>query len=62
MSTRGILFVDDQNLNQGRKVEVVIDWPVKLDGEVPLKLIVVGWGRSFCWGEPSVSEVSPLEV
>jgi len=42
MSSHGILFVDDQTLRQGTRVEVVVDWPLKLDGEVPLKLIVLG--------------------
>ena len=42
MSSHGILFVDDQTPRQGTKVEVVVDWPVKLDGTVPLHLIVVG--------------------
>jgi len=42
MSSHGILFVDNQTLTQGTKVEAEVDWPVKLNGEVPLKLIVRG--------------------
>ena len=42
MSSHGILFVDGQTLILGTKVEAEVDWPVKLDGQVPLKLIVRG--------------------
>jgi PilZ domain-containing protein len=42
MSSHGILFSDDQTLTYGTKVEAEVDWPFKLDGEVPLKLVIHG--------------------
>ena len=42
ISGHGILFADDKTLTCGTKVEAEVDWPVKLDGKVPLKLIVRG--------------------
>lgn len=42
MSSHGILFTDGHVLPRGAKVDVEIDWPVKLDGRVPLKLIIHG--------------------
>jgi hypothetical protein len=42
MSSHGILFLDSQALSCGTEVEAEVDWPVKLDGIVPLKLIIHG--------------------
>lgn len=42
MSSHGILFVEDRPLSIGTKVVAEVDWPVKLNGTVPLKLIVEG--------------------
>lgn len=42
MSSKGILFIDGQPLPRGTKVEVEVDWPVKLDQRVPLKLAIEG--------------------
>jgi hypothetical protein len=42
MSSSGMLFVADRVLAPGRKVEVLVQWPVKLDEQVGLKLIVLG--------------------
>jgi hypothetical protein len=36
------LFTADQTLTHGTRVEVEVDWPVKLDGKVPLKLVIQG--------------------
>ena len=42
MSSCGILLADNQALISGTKVEVELDWPAKLDGSVPLKLVIRG--------------------
>jgi hypothetical protein len=42
MSSSGLLLVTDRILFPGRKVQVLIDWPVKLDGRVGLRLVVFG--------------------
>ncbi|HLG99595.1 MAG TPA: hypothetical protein VKX49_25025 [Bryobacteraceae bacterium] len=42
MSRHGVLFMDDEILTVGTKVEAHIHWPVKLDGNLPLKLILFG--------------------
>jgi hypothetical protein len=42
ISSKGILFVTDRVLALGRKVEVLVDWPVKLNEQVGLKFIVLG--------------------
>ena len=40
MSSRGIAITIDESLNVGTLVEVSIDWPVLLDGKIPVKLVV----------------------
>lgn len=42
MSSSGILFSTEQRLHPGRLVEVAINWPARLDGKCPLKLVAVG--------------------
>ena len=42
MSSRGMLLVTDRVLAPGQKVEVRVQWPVKLNEEVGLKLVVLG--------------------
>jgi hypothetical protein len=42
MSSSGLLLVTDRILSPGRKVQVLIDWPVKLDERVGLRLVVFG--------------------
>jgi hypothetical protein len=42
MSSGGILFTTDHALARGAKVEVEVEWPLKLDDRIPLKLIVHG--------------------
>lgn len=42
MSSSGMLLVTDHVLAPGRKVEVLVQWPVKLNEQVGLKLIVLG--------------------
>lgn len=42
MSSKGVLFTTEHCLEVGQEVELSITWPAKLDGKVPLKLVVVG--------------------
>jgi len=42
MSSGGILLTTDRVLSPGSQVEVEVDWPVKLDDWVSLKLIIMG--------------------
>ncbi|MCC6393932.1 MAG: PilZ domain-containing protein [Bryobacterales bacterium] len=49
-SRRGLLFAADDPPGPGEKVEVSVDWPTKIDGVCPLKLVLQGrvvrsWGR-----------------
>jgi len=42
ISSGGVLMAIDRILSPGSRVEVEIDWPVKLDDGVPIKLVVSG--------------------
>ena len=42
MSSGGILFRTESDLNEGDQVELVVDWPAKIDGAVRLKLVAFG--------------------
>ena len=42
MSGGGVLISTESTLTPGDPVELAIDWPVQLDGVVPLKLMVFG--------------------
>ncbi len=42
MSSSGILFTTDKEFPLGRKVEIAVAWPAKLDGRCALKLVVRG--------------------
>lgn len=42
MSGSGIRFSIQERIPLGRMVEVSVDWPVRLDGTCPLKVVVVG--------------------
>ena len=42
ISSSGILVTTDRVLAPGLRLEVEIDWPVRLDGQVSLKLVVQG--------------------
>jgi hypothetical protein len=42
MSSRGIFLKTDRILKIGRRVRLLIDWPVQLNGGPPLRLVVVG--------------------
>ena len=42
LSSRGGLVVSRHELNVGEELEVQIEWPSPLDGEIPLQLVAVG--------------------
>jgi len=42
ISSRGALFTTSARLSPGQRVELQVRWPVMLDGEVPLNLVVLG--------------------
>ena len=42
VSSNGILFQTDRDLPPGRRLELSVCWPVKLDGEIPLKFVARG--------------------
>ena len=42
MSSRGIFIKTSQVLKVGKRVRLLVDWPVELNGSTPLSLIVVG--------------------
>src|SRR5947209_7153473 len=42
MSSGGVLFTTTADLSEGDRVELAIDWPAKLHGELRLKLVVLG--------------------
>ena len=58
MSGSGIRFSIQDGIPLGRIVEVSVDWPVRLDGTCPLKVIVVG---RVVRSEPSWAALSILQ-
>jgi hypothetical protein len=42
MGSGGILFTTEDNLPVGRKVELNVKWPAKLDGICPLQFVATG--------------------
>ncbi len=42
MSSRGVLIRTDHQLMPGDRVEVSVNWPVRLNNECPLKLVATG--------------------
>jgi len=42
MSSSGILFTTEREFPLGRRLEIAVAWPTKLDGRCPLKLVVRG--------------------
>lgn len=42
ISSGGVLFESGQRLHSGKRVEVSINWPVRLEGGCPLKFVAVG--------------------
>lgn len=42
ISSVGVLFIAEQELTTGDRLEMTLDWPASLDGVVPLRLFVFG--------------------
>jgi hypothetical protein len=42
MSSAGMLVAYAHQINAGMPLELSIDWPSRLDGRIPLQLIVIG--------------------
>jgi hypothetical protein len=42
MGSGGFLFTTEDTLPVGRRVEVSVNWPVKLDGICPLQFVATG--------------------
>lgn len=42
ISSKGILFAAHEALNPGQLLQVSVDWPARLDNEIPLKLVAEG--------------------
>jgi hypothetical protein len=42
ISSNGILFAAETPLPPGRRVELAVSWPARLDGKCPMKLIARG--------------------
>ena len=42
VSGKGILFTTQHILRSGARVELSVDWPMRLDGKTPLRLVIQG--------------------
>lgn len=42
VSSKGLLFTSDAKFNPGQLVQVSIDWPARLENQIPLKLVAEG--------------------
>lgn len=42
ISSKGLLFSTTEQFERGSILEVTLDWPVRLNQQVPLKLVIVG--------------------
>ncbi len=42
ISSRGLLFTTDQELEPGERLEVSVNWPAQLDDHLALKLVTTG--------------------
>ncbi len=42
MSSRGILFTTAAELHPGKRLEIAVNWPARLDGTCRLKLVAMG--------------------
>ncbi|HWF09988.1 MAG TPA: response regulator [Bryobacteraceae bacterium] len=42
ISSKGVLFATDEPLQQGQLLQVSVDWPARLENQVPLKLVAEG--------------------
>jgi hypothetical protein len=42
ISSKGILFTSNEQFNTGQLLQVSLDWPARLENQVPLKLVAEG--------------------
>ena len=42
MSSGGILFTTSEALHPGKRLEIAVNWPARLDGTCRLKLVAMG--------------------
>ncbi len=42
ISSSGLRFTAEEAVEVGRRLEVSMDWPVRLDGAIPLQMVVTG--------------------
>ena len=42
MSSGGILFTTSESLHPGKRLELAVNWPARLDGTCRLKLVAMG--------------------
>jgi FixJ family two-component response regulator len=42
ISSKGVLFKADEKLEPGQLVQVSVDWPARLENQIPLKLVAEG--------------------
>jgi DNA-binding response OmpR family regulator len=42
ISSKGLLFATDEPLQAGQLLQVSVDWPARLDNQIPLKLVAEG--------------------
>ena len=42
ISSKGVLFTTNHLLQPGKRLELAISWPVRLNDECPLKLVAMG--------------------
>jgi hypothetical protein len=42
MSSGGILFTTSEAINPGKRLEIAVNWPARLDGTCRLKLVAMG--------------------
>jgi len=42
ISSKGLLFATDEPLQPGQLIQVSVDWPARLENQVPLKLVAEG--------------------
>jgi hypothetical protein len=42
ISSKGLLFTSSEQFQQGQLVQVSLDWPARLENQIPLKLVAEG--------------------
>jgi hypothetical protein len=55
ISSKGLLFGTAEQFERGRILEVTLDWPVRLNQQIPLKLVVTGHVLRSADGSTAIS-------